>query len=149
MFHVFDLPATIDYLHFPLSKYIALERLESIYKSCNLVLNICVHATPDAKQPIAIIIPHEQNLRVALKEAGNPLADADMHEICASREVAGIVLKSCNANGKKNGFKSLELLQDVVLTADEWTPESGLVNCCAKGAEEESRRCFRERDFGA
>jgi len=113
-------------------EYIALERLESIYKSCNLVSNICVHATPDAKQPIAIIIPHEQHLRATLKEAGNPLADADMHEICASRDVAGIVLKSCNASGKKSGFKSLELLQDVVLTPEEWTPESGFVTAAQK-----------------
>lgn len=91
-----------------------------------------MHATPDAKQPIAIVIPHEQHLRAALKDAGNPLAGADMHEICASRDVAGIVLKSCNAGGKKNGFKTLELLQEVVLTADEWTPESGLVTAAQK-----------------
>ncbi|KAJ7730176.1 hypothetical protein B0H16DRAFT_1893679 [Mycena metata] len=48
-------------------EYIALEALESTYKSCNYVANICVHATQDAKAPIAII-PHEQNLRAALKE---------------------------------------------------------------------------------
>ncbi|PPQ69699.1 hypothetical protein CVT24_001199 [Panaeolus cyanescens] len=44
-------------------EYIALERLESIYKACNLVGNICVHATQEAKQPMAIIIPHEAHLR--------------------------------------------------------------------------------------
>lgn len=34
--------------------------------------------------------------------------------------------------GKKNGFKALELLQAVVLTPDEWTPESGLVTAAQK-----------------
>ena len=34
--------------------------------------------------------------------------------------------------GKKNGFKSIEMLQAVVLTADEWTPESGLVTAAQK-----------------
>jgi long-chain acyl-CoA synthetase len=42
------------------------------------------------------------------------------------------VLKECNATGKKSGFKSIEMLQAVVLTADEWTPESGLVTAAQK-----------------
>lgn len=39
-------------------EYIALERLESTYKSCNIVANICVHADSNAKQPMAIVFPH-------------------------------------------------------------------------------------------
>ncbi len=42
------------------------------------------------------------------------------------------MLKECNATGKKSGFKSMEMLQAVVLTADEWTPESGLVTAAQK-----------------
>jgi len=41
-------------------------------------------------------------------------------------------LKACNAVGKKNGFKLMELLEAVVLTPDEWTPESGLVTAAQK-----------------
>ena len=37
-----------------------------------------------------------------------------------------------NAAGKKSGFKQMELLQTVMLTADEWTPESGLVTAAQK-----------------
>lgn len=43
-----------------------------------------------------------------------------------------MVLKSCNDAGKKNGFKTMELLQAVVLTPEEWTPESGLVTAAQK-----------------
>ena len=43
-----------------------------------------------------------------------------------------MVLKECNATGKKSGFKQQELLQAVVLTPDEWTPESGLVTAAQK-----------------
>ncbi|EEB90963.1 hypothetical protein MPER_10758, partial [Moniliophthora perniciosa FA553] len=100
-------------------EYIALERLESTYKSCNLVGNICVHASQDAKQPIAIIIPHEAHLRHSLGAAGLD-------------SIKSIVLKECNAVGKKNGFKPMEILQAVILTPDEWTPESGLVTAAQK-----------------
>lgn len=108
-------------------EYIALERLESIYKSCNLVSNICVHAIPDATQPIAIIVPHEGHLRAAL-----PAEDASLASLCASAKVKALVLRECNVVGKKSGFKSIEMLQAVVLTADEWTPESGLVTAAQK-----------------
>lgn len=110
-------------------EYIALERLEAIYKSCNLVSNMCVHANPDATQPIAIIVPHEQHLRASLPEEDphTPLAN-----LCASAKVRALVLRECNAVGKRSGFKSIEILQAVVLTPDEWTPESELVTAAQK-----------------
>lgn len=43
-----------------------------------------------------------------------------------------MVLDSCNAAGKKAGFKGMEMLQAVVLTADEWTPENELVTAAQK-----------------
>ncbi|RDB17641.1 Long-chain-fatty-acid--CoA ligase 2 [Hypsizygus marmoreus] len=116
-------------------EYIALERLESTYKSCNLVNNICVHASSDAKQPLAIIIPHEQHLRQTLQQNGNKwIADseADLDVLCKNHKVQELILRECNAMGKKGGFKAMELLQAVILTPDEWTPESGLVTAAQK-----------------
>ncbi|KAG6331447.1 hypothetical protein ID866_7643 [Astraeus odoratus] len=118
-------------------EYIALEQLESVYKSCNLVANICVYASADAKQPIAIIIPHEANLRHALesgKASSNGGVDpaASLSNLCNHKAVQELVLKECNAVGKKNGFKSMEILEAVILTSEEWTPESGLVTAAQK-----------------
>jgi len=64
--------------------------------------------------------------------------------------VQDFVLKECNAVGKKNGFKPMEILEAVILTADEWTPESGLVTAAqkvqrskvAKKFEKEIKVCF-------
>ena len=117
------------------AQYIALERLEAVYKACNYVANICVHATPDAKQPIAIVVPHEVNLRHALPshpQTSGVDSKLSMDELCADPRVREMVLKECNALGKKNAFKAMELLQGVILTADEWTPESGLVTAAQK-----------------
>ena len=110
-------------------EYIALERLEATYKSCNLVSNICVHATADATQPIAIIVPHEGHLRASLPDED---PHAPLATLCANAKVNSLVLRECNAAGKKSGFKGIEMLQAVVLTADEWTPESGLVTAAQK-----------------
>jgi len=93
------------------------------------VSNICVHAIPDATQPIAIIVPHEAHLRSSLPDEDSHTSLADL---CANPKVKALVLKECNATGKKSGFKGIEMLQAVVLTADEWTPESGLVTAAQK-----------------
>jgi len=107
-------------------EYIALERLESIYKSCNLVNNICVYADPDASKPMAIIHPHESNLRHAAN------TEVSLPELCQDKKIIEMVLKDLNAVGKKAGLKGMETLQAVVLTPDEWTPENGLVTAAQK-----------------
>jgi long-chain acyl-CoA synthetase len=106
-----------------------------------------VHATPEAKAPIAIILPHEQNLRAALKsgsastaslpdDKGGKGAPVDptkgLAELCTDPRVAALVPKECNAVGKKRGFKAMEMLSAVVPTPEEWTPESGLVTAAQK-----------------
>lgn len=118
-------------------EYIALERLEATYKSCHLVANICIHAVPDARQPMALVFPHEVNLRFFLGSTP-PSAfqldakQADIHTLCSDKSVQEAVLKECNVVGKKAGFKGIEMLEAIVLTPDEWTPESGLVTAAQK-----------------
>lgn len=103
------------------------------YAACNYVSNICVHATADAKQPIAIIFPHENNLRHALRNKSIGVNEnAHLSILCQNEKVKELVLKNCNAIGKKHGFKPMETLQGVILTPDEWTPESGLVTATQK-----------------
>ncbi|PWY99700.1 acetyl-CoA synthetase-like protein [Testicularia cyperi] len=97
-------------------EYIAIERLESVYKSSNLVSNICVHAHSDAKQPMAIVFPREDNLKPAAQKVG---ASGDLEELCKNRDVAKIVMDDINAQGKKAGFKNLEMLQTVLLVPEE------------------------------
>lgn len=55
-----------------------------------------------------------------------------------------MVLKECNAVGKKNGFKPIEILASVVLTPDEWTPESGLVTAAQKIQRKKIEQHFKK-----
>jgi long-chain acyl-CoA synthetase len=78
---------------------------------------------------MALIFPHEHNIRAALS---GDLASQDLHDICQSKEANALVLKMCNEVGKKSGFKGMELLEAVVLTPEEWTPENGLTTAAHK-----------------
>jgi len=114
-------------------EYIALERLEGIYRSCNFVQSICVYGHSDARQPMAIIVPHEAQLRQYLRAESNGVdPDASLEQLCEDQHVKELVLTTCNHLGKKAGFKSLEFLEAVVLTPVEWTPASGLLTAAQK-----------------
>lgn len=101
-------------------EYIAIERLESIYKSVDLVSNICLIASSDAKQPMAVVFPREDNLRSALAEANcADLAKLALENQVADSRTAKVILKHLNQKGKDMHFATIELLQNVVVVAEE------------------------------
>lgn len=113
-------------------EYIALEKLESIYKSCPLVGNLCVHADATANRPMAVVFVHEKNLSLACEELSIGASGRSISQLCHDPEVEKLVLKELWATGRKAGFKPLELLQSIVLTDEEWTPQNGLVTAAQK-----------------
>lgn len=101
-------------------EYIAIERLESVYKSVDLVSNICLIASSDAKQPMAVVFPREDNLRNALNEANLPdLAKLTLENQVADPRTAKVILNQLNQKGKDEHFATIELLKNVVVVAEE------------------------------
>ena len=101
-------------------EYIAIERLESAYKASGVVSNICVVASSDAKQPMAVVFPREDALRSALRENGkDSLADKQLSDLCHEKEVSQMVLRDLNSLGKQSNFAAMELLQCVLLIPEE------------------------------
>lgn len=117
-------------------EYIALEKLESVYRSNTNVLNICVYADQTKVKPIAIILPNEHHLRLFLKESRtfseSALKSKDLSELVDDPKVTKVVLKSLLATGKSQGLKGIELLQNIVLLDTEWTPQNGFVTSAQK-----------------
>ncbi|SHO79486.1 Similar to S.cerevisiae protein FAA4 (Long chain fatty acyl-CoA synthetase) [Malassezia sympodialis ATCC 42132] len=101
-------------------EYIALERLESNYKSSSLVSNICLYASSDARQPMAIVFPREENLRMELERAGHSeLARRELEDICHEKAVNDLICKDLNRIGRGSGYATMELLQCVVAIPEE------------------------------
>ena len=114
-------------------EYIALERLETTYKTCHYAANLCVHATSESQKPIVILFLHEVHLRELLASNANlPAPDTDLHKLCEDQSLKEFYLRDLQAIAKKNGFKAIEVVQGVVLSPEEWTPENGLVTAAQK-----------------
>lgn len=117
-------------------EYIALEKLESTYRSNPLVLNLCVYADQSKVKPIAMILPNEQHFKdfVAEEKIYSPeeLKHKELGVLYHEKKVVAAVHKSLVATGKSQGLKGIELLQNVVLIDDEWTPQNGFVTSAQK-----------------
>ncbi|KAK9481163.1 eukaryotic long-chain fatty acid CoA synthetase (LC-FACS) [Lipomyces japonicus] len=112
-------------------EYIALEKLESVYRTSNVVLNICVYADPNQVKPIAIIVPAEPALIKLAKEKGLDSTKQFgelVHDPVVRKEVFAQLLDA----GKRGGLAGIELISGVVLSDEEWTPANGLVTAAQK-----------------
>ena len=103
-------------------EYIALEKLESVYRSCPVVGNICVHAAQDKNKPIAIVVPNEAALKQLASENG--VTGQGLEDLCHDDKVRSAVLKDMLGVGKKGGLTGIEMLEGVVLSDEEWTPQN-------------------------
>ncbi|KAI8096555.1 uncharacterized protein BX664DRAFT_291492 [Halteromyces radiatus] len=112
-------------------EYIALEKLESIYKSSLYALNLCVYANSLLPRPVALVVPVEAAVRqLAIDHGVND--EKDWTRLCEHPTVKTAVLKSLLDLGKSAGLKPAEFLFDITLCSEEWTTESGLLTAAQK-----------------
>ncbi len=88
-----------------MNQYVALEQLEVTYRTSSLVSNICVHATSQAKQPIAVIFPHAVNLKSAIRAAASSASSASPSSSSASASSSSSSSPSA-WSGNGNGYGS-------------------------------------------
>ncbi|KAI1387375.1 long-chain-fatty-acid-CoA ligase [Hypoxylon trugodes] len=116
-------------------EYIALEKLEAVYRGSEYVHNLMVHGDSDHARAIAVVSPNEKPLAELAKKLGVDHA----HEH-SDPKILDAVHKDLIAVGKKAGLTGLEMVVGVVLVEEEWTPASGLVTATQKV----NRRAIRD-----
>lgn len=66
--------------------------IESIYRSCGVVDNICVYAAvQDQTKPVAIVVPNEPAPKQVTSDYG--IQGSDLEDLCLSKKFNDIVLK--------------------------------------------------------
>jgi len=103
-------------------EYIALEKLESVYRAAPVVANICVYAAQDQSKPVAIIVPSEPALKKLAAEIGE--SGDHLEELVHNEKINRAVLKQLQSAGQKGGLAGFEIIAGVVLADEEWTPQN-------------------------
>ncbi|KAI5460720.1 long-chain acyl-CoA synthetases & [Mariannaea sp. PMI_226] len=117
-------------------EYIALEQVEGVYRSAQIVSNVMVYADALHSRPIAVIMPREKALINIAEKLG-----VDQHDMHTDKSVCGNVLAELQATAKRAGLSSIETVANVVITDEEWSPLNGLVTATQKV----NRRVIHER----
>ena len=114
-------------------EYVALEKLESIYRANPYVANICVYADESQVKPVGIIVPNLNELsklgeKLGIIHAENEVVEKHLDDKVLVKAVLDTLLKT----GKDQGLVGIELLQGIVLFPGEWTPQNGFVTSAQK-----------------
>lgn len=109
-------------------EYIALEKLESLYRSNHYIINICVYADEFRLKPIAIVVANPATVEKLAKDLG-----VEHHEdIAHDPKVKEAIEKSMLQTGKEAGLKGIELILGTVISKVEWTPQNGFLTSAQK-----------------
>jgi len=103
-------------------EYIALEKLESVYRAAAVVANICVYADQQKTKPIAIIVPAEPALEKLASQIG--VKERGLESLVHNKKVQDAVLKELQQAGRAGGLSGIEIIDGVVLADEEWTPHN-------------------------
>lgn len=118
-------------------EYIALEKLESIYRSNKYVLNICCYADENKVKPVGIVLPNEAQVKelifdLGLDKKAKKADDVEIAHYLHDKKLRRELTKSILETGKTGGLTGIELILGIVLVDEEWTPESGFVTSAQK-----------------
>lgn len=113
-------------------EYIALEKLESVYRSNPYVQNICVYADQSKVKPVGILVPNLGPLGELAESIGVVKEADDVENHLHDSKLQKAVLDQLLKTGKSQGLNGIELLQGIVFFHDEWTPQNGFVTSAQK-----------------
>ncbi|KFY73162.1 hypothetical protein V499_06735 [Pseudogymnoascus sp. VKM F-103] len=111
-------------------EYIALEKLESVYRSATVVANICVYADQQKSKPVAIIVPAEPALKKLAASIG--IKEGNLEQLVHNAKLQGAVLKALQDAGRSGGLSGIEIISGVVMSDEEWTPQNNFVTSAQK-----------------
>jgi len=105
-------------------EYISYGKVEAILKTSSVVESICLYADPNYTYAVAVVVPSTSELAT--------LSDLPPTEAILLPDVQKAVVAKLEKFGLSMGLERLECPKKVLLTLDEWTPETGLVTAAFK-----------------
>lgn len=104
-------------------EYIALEKLEAIYRGAAPAQNVMVYGDSEHPRPIAVVLVNEKIVEDIASKLNIDIPATDGHATLHNdARVRAQVLKELIGAGRAAGLNAMELVQGVVIADEEWTP---------------------------
>eukprot|EP01094_Clydonella_sp_ATCC50884_P021855 TRINITY_DN489_c0_g1_i1.p1 TRINITY_DN489_c0_g1~~TRINITY_DN489_c0_g1_i1.p1 ORF type:complete len:749 (+),score=335.08 TRINITY_DN489_c0_g1_i1:309-2249(+) len=105
-------------------EYIAYEKLESVIRNSKYVDNVCVYVDPEQSFAICLVNPNEAAL--------TSFSGKGFEESCKDEKCEIELLKSIKEVCLAQKFKSFEIVRNLRMVSEEWTPENGYLSSSRK-----------------
>ncbi|KAJ3196591.1 long-chain fatty acid-CoA ligase [Irineochytrium annulatum] len=113
-------------------EYIALEKLESVYKTSSLVQNIMMYGDSEQSFCVALVVPMEKELIHQLEASGAKLPSKELADLAKDPKANQLVLASLKEVAKTVGLKPAEIVGAVHIVGEEWTPQNNMLTAAMK-----------------
>ncbi|KUJ17009.1 AMP-binding enzyme [Mollisia scopiformis] len=139
-----------------LGEYIALEKLESIYRTSSVVSNVCIYVSGEQRTILAIVVPRKDVILQFARSCHRTsiLAGMSYSELLKDKQIRQFVRDQLREVGFKGKLEGSEIIKWPILTEHEWTTENGLLTPAQKLQrrkiypmfEEEIREVYQSAD---
>ncbi|XP_077471275.1 long-chain-fatty-acid--CoA ligase 3b [Stigmatopora argus] len=130
-----------DLVKLQAGEYVSLGKVEAVLKNCPLIDNICAYANSDQSYVISFVVPNQKQL-TALAERLQ--VRGTWEEICNNPQMEREVLRILTEAAISSKLERFEIPKKVRLSAEAWTPETGLVTDAFKLKRKELKTHYQE-----
>ncbi|XP_062843409.1 long-chain-fatty-acid--CoA ligase 3b [Trichomycterus rosablanca] len=137
-----------DLVKLQAGEYVSLGKVEAVLKNCPFIDNICAYANSDETYVISFVVPNQKQL-LALAEQKQ--VRGPWEEICNHPEMEKEVLRIITEAAVSAKLERFEIPKKIRLSAEPWTPETGLVTDAFKLKRKELKIHYQadiERMYG-
>uniref|UniRef100_A0A8C1YGD8 long-chain-fatty-acid--CoA ligase n=1 Tax=Cyprinus carpio TaxID=7962 RepID=A0A8C1YGD8_CYPCA len=137
-----------DLVKLQAGEYVSLGKVEAVLKNCSLIDNICAYANSDESFVIGFVVPNQKQLTVLAEQKG---IRGSWEELCNHAEMEKEVLRIITDAAVTGKLERFEIPKKIRLSAEPWTPETGLVTDAFKLKRKELKTHYQddiERMYG-
>eukprot|EP01022_Parablepharisma_sp_SALTPOND_P006865 TRINITY_DN1277_c0_g1_i1.p1 TRINITY_DN1277_c0_g1~~TRINITY_DN1277_c0_g1_i1.p1 ORF type:complete len:776 (+),score=33.72 TRINITY_DN1277_c0_g1_i1:4062-6389(+) len=124
------------------AEFLAIERVENMYKASPFVSQICVYADHTRDYGVAIVVPNVPKLLEVAKQKG---LTQEVAELCEMPEMEKVVVDDFKAMGDAKRVLYFEYLPRVILVPEPFTQANGLVTVTYKVRRVEVAKKYADR----
>ncbi|KAI5615309.1 acyl-CoA synthetase long-chain family member 3b, partial [Silurus asotus] len=130
-----------DLVKLQAGEYVSLGKVEAALKNCPLVDNICAYANSEESYVIGFVVPNQKHL---LALARKKEVQGSWEDVCNHPDMEKEVLRIITEAAVNAKLERFEVPKKIRLSAEQWTPETGLVTDAFKLKRKELKSHYQE-----
>ncbi|XP_024128967.1 long-chain-fatty-acid--CoA ligase 3b [Oryzias melastigma] len=130
-----------DLVKLQAGEYVSLGKVEAVLKNCPLIDNICAYANSDQSYVISFVVPNHKQLMAVAEQMQ---IKGTWEDLCNNPQMEKEVLRIITEAAITGKLERFEIPKKIRLSAEAWTPETGLVTDAFKLKRKELKTHYQE-----